>query len=70
MAPKRKSDQVDLDLTTTVDENNQDIAPTKKARKSDASSTLTSETKGKEKSTQPESWKDMRLDGEDEVRNI
>ena len=76
MAPKRKSDQVDLDLTGTysMDENNQAVAPTKKPRKLDASnvdpSSSTSDKNGKEKSTKPQSWQDVKLDGEDEVKNI
>jgi hypothetical protein len=76
MAPKRKSDQVDLDLTVaqSVDESSQAVAPTKRARKSntteDPSTASTSETKGKEKSTKPQSWQELNLDGEDEVRNL
>jgi hypothetical protein len=76
MAPKRKSDQVDLDLTVadSVDENSQAVAPKKRARKSDTigdpSAASSAETKGKEKSTKPESWREVNLDGEDEVRNL
>lgn len=73
MPSKRKSDQVDLDLTTSrsEDENNLIIAPVKKARTSSGASidpsSSTSE-KGKEKSTKPQSWMDINLDRDDDVR--
>jgi hypothetical protein len=67
MAPKRKSDQIDLDLTTSTDENDPAIVPTKRPRKSVEPS---NSSLGKEKSTKPQVWQEVKLDREDEVRNI
>jgi hypothetical protein len=56
-----------------MDENNQAVAPTKKPRKLDAPvdpSSSTSDKNGQEKSTKPQSWQEVKLDGEDEVKNI
>lgn len=80
MAPKRKSDsmeQTTLDLPpVAVLSNSKEInvntsAPAqpanKKARVADAS---TSKGKGKAKDAKLVDWKDVKLDGEDEVREV
>ena len=62
-----------LIFTTSTDENNQAIVPTKKPRKSDAPVEPSNSSlggKGKEKGTKPQFWQEVKLDREDEVKYV
>ena len=66
MAPKRKSDAAELDFHT--EDNDQAFGSiSNKARKSNGSVDATASRK--EEPRKPQSWQDVKLDGEDEVSN-